>query len=76
MSDSTSKIDTTATSKDSYTGGTEHGTALTSGPGYGNKKAPDPEEIDTSTTRLGTAHSTENYSGATEFGSGTTAGAG
>lgn len=60
-----------------YRGGHEsYGSGTTAGVGHGNKTAPDPEDLDHSSTRLDSAHKTESYSGGTQFGSGTTAGPG
>ncbi|KAK5174707.1 uncharacterized protein LTR77_001789 [Saxophila tyrrhenica] len=69
-------ITTTASGSDPYSGGGSHGSAMTSGPGHGNKTAPDPEDVDTSGTRMEIAHDTRTYSGGTDLGSGTTAGPG
>jgi hypothetical protein len=69
------EVPTTASGNDAYSGGTEHGSGTTGGPGMGNKVAVD-GDADTSTTRFGTASDTSTYSGGTLLGSGTTAGPG
>ena len=53
-----------------YSGGSDdHGSAAVAGPGHGNKKAPDGEDVDTSDTRFQMAHLTDSYSGGTKYGS-------
>lgn len=55
---------------------TAYGSGTTSGPGHGNKTAPDPSALDQDGTRLDAAHKTSSYTGGTKYGSGTTAGPG
>jgi hypothetical protein len=60
-----------------YSGGhSTYGSGTTGGAGFGNKSAPDPENIDTSDLRFGSHSNTDPYSGRGKHGSGSVGGAG